>query len=99
MPYREVADYDALTPEETDDLARTTQQAIGWLRQALRPDGFNVGMNLGAAAGAGLPDHLHQHVVPRWTGDTNFMPAVGEAKVIPEALETTFARLKAAMPA
>ncbi|MBE2186149.1 MAG: HIT domain-containing protein [Rhodothermales bacterium] len=99
VPYREVADYDALTPEETDDLARTTQQAIGWLRQALRPDGFNVGMNLGAAAGAGLPDHLHQHVVPRWTGDTNFMPAVGEAKVIPEALETTFARLKAAMPA
>lgn len=97
IPYREVADYDALTPEEAYDLADTTRRALGWLRAALRPDGFNVGMNLGAGAGAGLPGHLHQHVVPRWTGDTNFMPVVGEAKVVPEALDTTYARLKAVM--
>ena len=99
LPYREVADYDALTPEERHELADATARAVGWLRAALAPDGFNVGMNLGAAAGAGIPRHLHLHVVPRWTGDTNFMPVVGQAKVIPEALETTWAKLRAAVEA
>ena len=94
-PYRPVADYDALTPEEQADLFTTLHRALGWLRAALNPDGFNVGMNLGAAAGAGVPDHLHLHVVPRWTADTNFMPVVGETKVLPESLEDTYRRLRA----
>ena len=94
VPYRAVADYDALTDDEQVEMARTLNRCIGWLRKALGPHGFNVGMNLGEAAGAGLPDHLHLHVVPRWRGDTNFMPVVGEAKVIPEALEETYRRLR-----
>ena len=94
VPYRAVADYDALTDDEQVELARTLNKCMGWLRAALRPHGFNVGMNLGEAAGAGLPDHLHLHVVPRWRGDTNFMPVVGQTKVIPEALDDTYRKLR-----
>jgi len=64
------------------------------LREAMAPQGFNIGMNLGRVAGAGVPDHLHFHVVPRWGGDTNFMPVTGAAKVLPELLDETYARLK-----
>ena len=99
VPYREVADYDALTADEQGELFRALHLAIGWLRRSHRPDGFNVGMNLGSAAGAGLPDHLHLHVVPRWSGDTNFMPVIGEAKVIPESLADTYAKLRRALEA
>lgn len=99
VPYREVADYEALTPDEQTEIARTIARCIAWLRAALDPDGFNVGMNLGAAAGAGLPRHLHVHVVPRWQADTNFMPAIGEVKVIPEALHATYRKLRAAVEA
>lgn len=97
VPYREVADYDALTDEEQVEMARVLNRAIGWLRRALDPHGFNVGLNLGEAAGAGVPDHLHLHVVPRWRGDTNFMPVVGQTKVIPEALDETYRRLREAI--
>jgi ATP adenylyltransferase len=93
LPYREVEDYDALTAEERAEMAEATALAMGWLRTALRPDGFNVGLNQGSAAGAGIPRHLHQHVVPRWRGDTNFMPVLGEAKVMPEDLGTTYRKL------
>ncbi len=97
VPYREVANYEELLTEEQTEIARVTGYCITWLKQALRPEGFNVGMNLGKAAGAGIPRHLHVHVVPRWNGDTNFMPALGGVKVIPEALEDTYAKLRRAI--
>jgi ATP adenylyltransferase len=99
VPFREVASYEALSPEEQVEIAHTIDRCLRWLRHALQPEGFNVGMNLGAAAGAGIPQHLHVHVVPRWQGDTNFMPVVGEAKVIPEALRDTYRKLRAAIEA
>lgn len=97
VPFREVAAYEALTPEEQMAIAQTIDRAIRWLKQALNPEGFNVGMNLGQAAGAGIPNHLHVHIVPRWAGDTNFMPTIGEVKVIPEAMQATYAKLREAI--
>lgn len=88
-PYRHVADYADLTSGETDELARFTQQAMRALRSAFGAQGFNIGMNQGAAGGAGIAMHLHQHVVPRWGGDTNFMPVVARTKVLPQELPET----------
>ena len=99
VPYREVQDYDALTPDERTAIAHAIDRCIRWLRHALNPDGFNVGMNLGAGSGAGIPEHLHAHVVPRWAGDTNFMTTTGETRVIPEAIEKTYQKLCAAIEA
>ena len=96
VPFRQVEAYDELTQDEQVEMAFTIDRCIRWLRTALHPDGFNVGMNLGAAAGAGVPDHLHTHVVPRWSGDTNFMPTIGDVKVVPEAMAETYAKLRAA---
>jgi ATP adenylyltransferase len=95
LPLREVAEYSDLTPEERHELADLAAAAMRWLREALGPDGFNVGMNVGLAAGAGIPRHLHVHVVPRWTGDTNVMAVVGQTRVIPESLESTWEKLRA----
>jgi ATP adenylyltransferase len=89
VPFRHVADYDELTPEETVELAEMTQHALRAIRHASAAQGFNVGMNLGHEAGAGIAAHLHQHVVPRWGGDTNFMPVIGHTKVLPELLPET----------
>jgi ATP adenylyltransferase len=89
VPYRHVSDYADLTVEETDEVGRMTQHALRALRAASGAQGFNVGMNLGSVAGAGIAAHLHQHVVPRWGGDTNFMPVVGHTKVLPELLGAT----------
>ncbi len=97
VPYRPVADYSGLTSEERAELAETIDRCIRWLNHSLQPDGFNVGMNIGKAAGAGIPDHLHAHVVPRWTGDTSFMASVSDLRVIPESMEDTFGRLKLAV--
>ena len=88
-PYRHVADYPDLTAEEVADLGAFTQQAMRVLRVVSGAQGFNIGMNQGSLSGAGIAGHLHQHVVPRWGGDTNFMPIVGGTKVIPQLLEDT----------
>jgi ATP adenylyltransferase len=93
-PLRHVGALEELTVEERNRVMELTVKATGLLKSAMSPDGFNVGANLGAAAGAGLPGHLHMHVIPRWTGDTNFMPAIAGAKVLPETLEQTYDRLK-----
>jgi ATP adenylyltransferase len=88
-PYRHVADLEDLDEGETADLMRLTRRALAALRAAMRPDGFNVGLNLGAPAGAGIAAHLHAHVVPRWSGDTNFMPVLAGTRVISQALDAT----------
>lgn len=98
-PYRHLADYTDLTVEETAELAAMTQQAMRALRTASAAQGFNIGMNQGAVAGAGIAGHLHQHVVPRWGGDTNFMPVVGHTKVLPQLLADTRQMLADAWPA
>ncbi|HLH26641.1 MAG TPA: HIT domain-containing protein [Chloroflexota bacterium] len=92
-PYAHGGDLVALPAPTADELFALTQRAVGALSAEYHPDGFNVGMNLGQAAGAGVPNHLHLHVVPRWNGDTNFMPVVGDTKVLPESLEQTYDRL------
>jgi ATP adenylyltransferase len=88
-PYRHVADYPDLTDAETTELARFTQVAMQVIRRASVAQGFNIGMNQGATAGAGISAHLHQHVVPRWRGDANFMPVIGRTKVLPQLLADT----------
>ena len=97
-PYRHVADYTDLTQEETEELADFTKQAMQALRTVSGAQGFNIGMNQGGVAGAGIAAHLHQHVVPRWGGDTNFMPVVGHTKVIPQLLSETREMLAEAWP-
>ncbi|GAA1468700.1 HIT domain-containing protein [Nocardiopsis exhalans] len=92
-PYRHVSEYTSLDGDETAEVAALTQTGIRTLTEAYRPQGFNVGMNLGTVAGAGIAAHLHQHIVPRWGGDTNFMPVIGQTKVLPEMLEQTRSRL------
>ncbi|MEE4542933.1 HIT domain-containing protein [Streptomyces sp. V4-01] len=89
VPYRHVADYTELDQAETVELAALTQQAMTALRAASGAQGFNIGMNQGDVAGAGIAAHLHQHVVPRWGGDMNFMPVVGHTKVLPQLLADT----------
>ena len=93
VPERHVGDLEALSAEENAELQQLLQRSVRALREESQPHGFNVGMNLGGMAGAGIPDHLHWHVVPRWSGDTNFMPVVGETRVLPELLAETAHRL------
>ncbi|GAA0809593.1 HIT family protein [Spirilliplanes yamanashiensis] len=88
-PYRHVADYTDLTEAETAEVAAFTRRAMRVIRAVSSPHGFNLGMNQGAVAGAGIAAHLHQHVVPRWGGDANFMPVVGRTKVLPQLLADT----------
>ena len=98
IPYRHVADYTELTREESAEFGDYTTKAITALRTASGPHGFNIGMNLGTVAGAGIAAHLHQHVVPRWGGDTNFMPVVGQTRVLPQLLADTRKLLADAWP-
>jgi ATP adenylyltransferase len=92
-PFRHTGDLEGLTHDEMLDVDRLLQLAVRVLREAMDPHGFNVGMNLGRVAGAGIPDHVHWHVVPRWNGDTNFMPVIGQTRVLPELLEETYRKL------
>ena len=93
VPYRHVASYDDLTEAEACEVAALTQQALRALKHATGAQGFNIGMNQGSVGGAGIAAHLHQHVVPRWGGDTNFMPVVGHTRVLPQLLPDTRALL------
>lgn len=93
------ADFDELSPEELLDLQAQTAAAMKVLKRAMSPQGFNIGINLGRCAGAGLPGHLHQHVVPRWNGDVNFMSVVGEVRIVPQALSRLYEELLAAAAA
>ena len=97
LPYREVAALDALSDEELLDLMNLVRRCQSAIQIVMNPDGFNIGINLGHVAGAGIEEHLHVHVVPRWQGDTNFMPAIGQTAVLPEALTETAAKLRDAL--
>ena len=94
-PYAHGGDLLALDSQTLHELTALTRRVVAALRDEYRPDAFNLGMNLGHSAGAGVPDHLHQHIVPRWTGDTNFMPVLNETKILPESLAQTYARVRA----
>lgn len=93
LPVRHTGDLEDLTSEENAAIARLLQRGVRALQDEAGPQGFNIGLNLGRIAGAGLPEHLHWHVVPRWSGDTNFMPVVGQTRVLPELLAETFDKL------
>jgi ATP adenylyltransferase len=97
-PYRHVAPYDELTRVEALEVAEHTQRAMRVLREVSGPHGFNIGINQGTVGGAGIAAHLHQHVVPRWGGDTNFMPVVAQTKVLPQLLDDTRTLLADAWP-
>ncbi|MBI4659707.1 MAG: HIT domain-containing protein [Verrucomicrobia bacterium] len=96
VPYKQAADLSGLTDEELCDLMKLTRRCLDVLTQIMKPDGFNIGMNLGKVAGAGIVEHLHIHIVPRWSGDTNFMPIIANTRVLPEALADVASRLRAA---
>lgn len=98
VPYREAASPEDLTTEESHEFWETVRFAKVLLGKALKPDGFNIGINLGSAAGAGIPRHLHCHIVPRWNGDTNFMPVIGQTRVLPFALQNMWDRLTDVIP-
>lgn len=97
VPYRQTADFNGLTDDELLDLMRLTRRCQNALTKVMKPDGFNIGINLGKAAGAGIAEHLHIHVVPRWNGDTNFMPVIAGNTVVPQALAELAAQLRAAL--
>lgn len=94
IPFREVIDIEDLTPAESADLFALITFGKKVLKAALKPDGFNIGFNLGSASGGSIP-HLHGHIVPRWNGDNNFMPVLGQTRILPQALEATWERLAA----
>jgi ATP adenylyltransferase len=92
-PYRHIANLDELTKEELGEHHELVRRSVTVLTQVFKPDGFNIGMNLGRVAGAGIDKHIHSHIVPRWAGDTNFMPLIADTNVINEALEETYKKL------
>jgi ATP adenylyltransferase len=97
VPYRHVEDLEALAPEEMADIMGSVTLGMRALRHCIRPEGFNVGVNIGKAAGAGVKNHVHVHVVPRWSGDANFMSVIADIKLIPQALRDTYDQLRAGL--
>jgi len=93
-PYRHVANLEELSNEELHEHYEMVSRSIKVLKRAFKPAGFNIGMNLGRVAGAGIDDHIHTHIVPRWSGDANFMPVIADVRVLPEALAETYDKLK-----
>jgi len=94
VPFDHTADLESTAKEITDEMMDLTRKSTTALREVYAPQGFNIGMNIGSAAGAGIAGHLHQHIIPRWSGDANFITTIGETRVIPEDLQTTYAKLK-----
>jgi len=97
VPFAHVDELQKLPAETAHEMIELTQRMEGVLRQLYAPDGVNLGMNIGKAAGAGVAGHVHMHILPRWIGDTNFMTVAGESRVLPESLEITYERIKGAM--
>lgn len=97
VPNRHVADFTQLSSEEHLEMAELLSLSIQALKKAMNPHGYNIGMNLGRVAGAGIDEHLHYHIVPRWNGDTNFMPIIGETKVISEGLSASYSKIQKAI--
>ena len=94
IPYRQIGDITQLTKAESAEILATTGEMIELLKKTIAPHGFNFGANLGRTAGAGIEDHVHFHIVPRWNGDTNFMPVLGDTKVVSEGMKDTYNKLK-----
>ena len=97
VPYKQVADFSDLTDDEILDLMKLMRRCQAALTKVMKPDGFNIGVNLGKVAGAGIAEHLHIHVVPRWNGDTNFMPVLAQTTIVPQALHELAVQLRAAL--
>jgi len=97
VPYKQSPDLNGLTDEEVADLWKLARRCVNALATLMKPDGFNIGINLGQAAGAGITEHLHIHIVPRWNGDTNFMPVIGNTSVVPQALTELAGQLRIAL--
>jgi len=97
VPYKQAHDLNGLTDEELADLMKLTRRCKNALTRVMKPDGFNIGMNLGKVAGAGIAEHIHIHIVPRWQGDTNFMPVLANTTVVPQALRDLAAQLRSAL--
>lgn len=93
-PYKHTPDITELNDEELLEINQLVARAVIWLRQTYKPDGFNIGANLGSAAGAGIPTHIHWHIVPRWDGDTNYMAVIGDVRVLPQSLSESYDKLK-----
>jgi ATP adenylyltransferase len=97
VPYRHTATLSGWSDQERQEMMELADMAVALLKKTMKPDGFNLGINMGLVAGAGVADHIHLHVVPRWNGDTNFMPVLADSRVISEHLRETYAKLKAAL--
>ncbi len=97
VPYRHTATLSAWAPEEQQEMIQLADLCVNLLKKTMRPDGFNLGINMGLVGGAGIADHIHLHIVPRWNGDTNFMPVLSDTRVLSEGLQATYKELKAAL--